>query len=110
MIKKKKILSSKEHRNHNNRTSLGYIITIIGFAACPCHLPISLPIVIALTSGSILGILFNEFWYIVVILSILIFFFGLVGGNLLVKSGHSKNILNCEKCNLESNSSVAGIN
>lgn len=33
----------------------GYIVTGIAFAACPCHLPITLPILLSLTAGTVVG-------------------------------------------------------
>ena len=34
------------------RTIRGYLAGIVAFMACPCHLPISLPLLIGLTGGA----------------------------------------------------------
>lgn len=42
-----------------------YFFIITGFLACPCHLPITLPLLIALTAGTALGaFLANNVWLI----------------------------------------------
>src|SRR5437867_7030985 len=37
------------------RTFTTYVFLITGFLACPCHLPLTLPLLIALFGGSALG-------------------------------------------------------
>ena len=100
MENKTALASDKIHQNHNNRTFLGYGSVLIGFIICPCHLPFTLPIIAAITSGTILGVLFNEFWFIVVIMSIIIFFGGLIGGTYLINAGKDIKENNCEKCRI----------
>ncbi len=39
----------------NFRSMRGYISTGVGLVACPCHLAITLPIVLALTAGTAFG-------------------------------------------------------
>lgn len=34
------------------RTIKGYVAGVVAFVACPCHLPITLPLVVALTAGT----------------------------------------------------------
>lgn len=100
MVDKITLSSDKNHQNHNNRTFLGYGSVLIGFIVCPCHLPFTLPIIAAITSGTILGVLFNEYWFVVVIMSILIFFAGLIGGTYLINAGKDIKENNCETCRI----------
>jgi hypothetical protein len=37
------------------RTFTSYVLLITGFLACPCHLPLTLPLLIAFFGGSALG-------------------------------------------------------
>jgi len=37
------------------RQAKGYLMTGVAFAACPCHLPITLPVLLSLTAGTALG-------------------------------------------------------
>lgn len=49
----------------------GYFFFITGVLACPCHLPVTLPILIALTAGSALGaFLANSIWLVVALSTI----------------------------------------
>ncbi len=34
----------------------GYFLLVTGFLACPCHLPLTLPLLIAWTAGTALGV------------------------------------------------------
>ncbi len=45
----------------------GYFLIVTGFLACPCHLPISLPFLLALTAGNVIAaFIANNVWLIVV--------------------------------------------
>jgi hypothetical protein len=33
----------------------GYFLVVTGFLACPCHLPLTLPLMLALTAGTAFG-------------------------------------------------------
>lgn len=33
----------------------GYVAGIVAFIACPCHLPLTLPLILALTTGTAVG-------------------------------------------------------
>ena len=52
----------------------------IGFVACPCHLPITLPIVLSLTAGTALGAWLLENTVLVYVLSTFIFIGGMALG------------------------------
>jgi hypothetical protein len=44
----------------------GYFLVVTGFLACPCHLPLTLPLLLALTAGTAVGVfLANNVWLIV---------------------------------------------
>jgi hypothetical protein len=49
----------------------GYFLLVTGFAVCPCHLPITLPFLLALTAGTVFGaFLANNVWLIVAVSTI----------------------------------------
>ena len=53
------------------QTLKGIFLTLTGFLACPCHLPITLPLLIALTAGTALGaFLANHVWLVVAVSTI----------------------------------------
>ncbi len=53
------------------QTIKGYALLITGFLACPCHLPVTMPILLALTAGTALGaFLANNVWGIVALSTI----------------------------------------
>ncbi len=44
----------------------GYFLIVTGFLACPCHLPISLSLLLTLTAGTaIAAFLANNVWLII---------------------------------------------
>lgn len=46
----------------------GYFLIVTGFLVCPCHLPITLPLLLALTAGTAFGVfLANNVWLIVAV-------------------------------------------
>lgn len=38
----------------------GYVLVVTAFIACPCHLPITLPLAIGLTSGTAWGAIISQ--------------------------------------------------
>ncbi|MBI4673822.1 MAG: hypothetical protein HY741_19420 [Chloroflexi bacterium] len=49
----------------------GYFFVVTGFFACPCHLPLTLPLLLAVTAGTALGaFLANNISLIVVVSTI----------------------------------------
>jgi mercuric ion transport protein len=61
-------------------TARGSIWMLTGFAACPCHLPVTVPILLGLTAGTALGaFLANNLWLLGTI-STAYFLFALVLG------------------------------
>lgn len=38
----------------------GYVLVVTAFIACPCHLPITLPLAVGLTSGTALGAIISQ--------------------------------------------------
>lgn len=44
----------------------GYFFIVTGFLACPCHLPLTLPLLLALAAGTAVGaFLANNAWVVV---------------------------------------------
>ena len=39
-----------------HRTFTSYVLLLTGFLACPCHLPLTLPLIIGLFGGTALGV------------------------------------------------------
>jgi hypothetical protein len=53
------------------RKTRGYFLIVTGFLACPCHLPVTLPLLVALTAGTAIGaFLANNVWLIVAVSTI----------------------------------------
>ncbi len=53
------------------KTLKGYILLITGFLACPCHLPLTLPLLLAVTAGTAIGaLLASNIWLIVAVSTI----------------------------------------
>ncbi len=42
------------------RSRSGLILTVTGFLACPCHLPLTLPLLLAMLGGTSLGLFLRE--------------------------------------------------
>lgn len=52
-------------------TLKGAFFFITGFLTCPCHLPVTLPLLLTLTAGTALGVfLANNVWVIVALSTI----------------------------------------
>ena len=54
-----------------------YIASVVAFIACPCHLPLTLPLLISLTAGTAFGAWLTHNTLLVVILSTVVFSGGL---------------------------------
>ncbi|MBI3538033.1 MAG: hypothetical protein HY070_10815 [Chloroflexi bacterium] len=64
----------------------GIFLTLTGFLACPCHLPITFPLALTLTAGTALGaFLANNVWLIVA--GSTIYFVGAIAFGLRYLSG-----------------------
>lgn len=59
------------------RSIRGYVSTGVGLIACPCHLAITLPIVLALTAGTAFGAWLSANTGLVFALSTVLFFGGI---------------------------------
>jgi len=59
-------------------TTKGYIAGVVAFAACPCHLPITLPLLLTLTAGTAIGAWLVDNTITVAIVSTIIFIGGMV--------------------------------
>jgi glutaredoxin len=56
----------------------GYVAGVVAFIACPCHLPITLPILLALTAGTAFGTWLENNTFTVGVISTIIFIGGVV--------------------------------
>ena len=54
-----------------------YIASVVAFIACPCHLPLTLPLLISLTAGTAFGAWLTHNTLLVVVISIVVFIGGL---------------------------------
>ncbi len=57
-------------------TIKGYAAGIVAFIACPCHLPITLPLLISLTAGTVFSAWLAENQVLVGVISTVVFFGG----------------------------------
>ncbi len=57
-------------------TIKGYVAVAVSFIACPCHLPITLPLLIALTAGTAFSAWLAENKILVGVISTVVFFGG----------------------------------
>jgi mercuric ion transport protein len=60
------------------RKALGILVGITAFLACPCHLPLTLPLVLALLAGTPLAGAFQANPGLLVLAALLYFVFGLM--------------------------------
>jgi len=76
----------------NNPTVRGSIWMLTGFLACPCHLPVTIPIILGLTAGTAFaGFLANNLW-VVGAISTVYFLVALVLGFSTLKQNDNVNI------------------
>lgn len=62
---------------HSIQRLRGYISMTVGFVACPCHLPVTLPILMTLTAGTTIGVWLSANTTLIYIVSTAIFIGGL---------------------------------
>jgi mercuric ion transport protein len=67
------------------RSIRGYVSIAVGIITCPCHLPLTLPILLSLTAGTALGVWLKENTQLVFVLSTILFIGGLTLGNMWLK-------------------------
>lgn len=60
------------------RKALGILVGITAFLACPCHLPLTLPLLLALLAGTPLAGVFEVNLGLLVLGALLYFIFGLM--------------------------------
>jgi len=58
----------------------GYLLLITGFIACPCHLIITAPIILAIVGGTALGAFFTRNALFIIGLLFVYFIFALIFG------------------------------
>lgn len=61
----------------NSNKSRGYFAIITALIACPCHFPITLPLIIGLASGTAIGAFLQQNLLLVYVAAILYFLGGL---------------------------------
>lgn len=57
-------------------TLKGYVAVAVSFIACPCHLPITLPLLVSLTAGTAFSVWLAENKILVGVISTVVFFGG----------------------------------
>jgi mercuric ion transport protein len=66
------------------RSRSGLILTVSGFLACPCHLPLTLPWLLALLGGTSLGLFLRENTGVIVAAASVYFLVAIVAGLVLL--------------------------
>lgn len=64
------------------RAIRGYVSMGIGFVACPCHLPLTLPVLLSLTAGTALGAWLRSNTTLVYVFSTIVFMGGFASGTI----------------------------
>ncbi len=91
-------LDIEEQCTHTNRTIAGYFLTAISFLACPCHLPITLPALAGLLSGTTFGIILATNKLLAFGVFMLLYIVGLLGGVYLLSSTRRSEAGACTIC------------
>lgn len=76
----------------------GYVLVVTGFLACPCHLVITMPIALALLSGTVIGAFLTENLAVVFVLSGVYFVGALVIGLRMVRVATGASSEACDAC------------
>jgi len=90
--------SMGEHGTHKHRKIAGYLLATLGFLACPCHLLITLPMLVTLLSGTTLGILIGTNKFLTFIVFLILYVIGIVGGGYLLTSTQESKAGACTIC------------
>lgn len=91
-------LNNPELRGNRERR-LGKFFVLLGFIACPCHLPALLLVFIAILSGSTaFGLFFSGWMALVIILSTIIFIGASLSGLYFLKRADGLISANCPNC------------
>jgi len=69
------------------RSRSGLILTVTGFLACPCHLPLTLPLLLTLLGGTSLGLFLRANTGLIVVAASVYFLVALVAGLVLLSRG-----------------------
>jgi FtsH-binding integral membrane protein len=72
----------------------GYLAAGLALIACPCHLVVTLPLLLSLTAGTGMGVYLKQNTGLVVVVSIIVFIGGLVLAMRWLGSGVSKGAAN----------------
>jgi len=62
------------------RSRSGLILLVSGFVACPCHLPLTLPLLLALLGGTSLGVFLRENTAVIVVAASVYFLIAIGAG------------------------------
>ncbi len=76
----------------------GYTLAATAFVACPCHLPLTLPLLVVLLGGTSWGVFIAQNTALVYGLAGAYFVFGLLAGVWLVGKAKRAKTADCETC------------
>ncbi len=69
----------------------GFLAAGLALIACPCHLVLTLPLLLSVTAGTAVGAFLEQNFYVVIAVSIIVFFGGLILAIRLLGSGLSED-------------------
>ena len=75
----------------------GYVATGVVLILCPCHLVLTLPLLLSLTAGTAAGAFLEKNYYAVIAVSIIVFFGGLILAVRWLGSGVSEDAGNSSR-------------
>ncbi len=75
----------------------GYLAAGLALIACPCHLVVTLPLILSLTAGTGMGVYLKQNPGLVVVVSIIVFIGGLVLAMRWLGSGISEGAVSSTK-------------
>ena len=73
----------------------GYVAGVVALVACPCHIPLTLPIVLSLTAGTAVGVFLERYSGWVYAFSAALFVGGLILAAYWMGSNNSKEGASC---------------
>ena len=72
----------------------GYVAAGVALILCPCHLVLTLPLLLSITAGTAVGAFLEKNYYTVIAVSIIVFFGGLILAVRWLGSGVSEDAAN----------------
>ncbi len=75
----------------------GFLAAGLALIACPCHLVLTLPLLLSVTAGTAVGAFLEQNFYVVIAVSIIVFFGGLILAVRWLGSGVSEDAANSSR-------------